>query len=380
MIMRFFAAAVVFYAFLSFAVSASVAGGIQPENLRCEHLAGPLGIDSLQPRLSWILRATPADQRGQLRPPTRSSWPAAEKTLAAGQGDLWDSAKWRPESCAEIVYAGRPLESYQWCYWKVRVWDNRGTASDWTEPARWSMGILDPKHWQGKWLGYTKPFAARSPRTAPPDNTAWMQKAPAPCSARFSTFASRSHGRRPSICGLGYYELRLNGRKVGDRVLDPKFTRYDKRVPCTPAMTFTANWPRARTPSASCSATAFTIRIAKDAWEFANAPWSDEPTLLVQIRLDYADGTSETIASDATWRASTGAVVHDGVRHGEDYDARREMPGWDTAAFDDSAWAEPRIAVGPKGVLRAEMTPPIRVIETIAARRLDRAEARCVCL
>ena len=88
---------------------------------------------------------------------------------------------------------------------------------------------------------------------------------------------------------------------------------------------------------------------ASDVWFFEKSPWRGEPTLLFQLRLDYVDGTSEIIASDSTWRASTGPVVHDGIRNGEQYDARREMPGWDTAAFDDSTWAEPKSLPGPRG-------------------------------
>ena len=103
----------------------------------------------------------------------------------------------------------------------------------------------------------------------------------------------------------------------------------------------------------------------KDEWFFEQAPWRDEPTLLFQLRLDYADGTSETIVSDSSWKASAGPVVHDGIRNGEEYDARLEQPGWDTAAFDDSAWAAPQIGEGPKGALHAQTSSPIRVMQTI---------------
>ena len=104
---------------------------------------------------------------------------------------------------------------------------------------------------------------------------------------------------------------------------------------------------------------------AKDVWNFERSAWRDEPALLLQLRLDYTDGTSETIASDATWRASTGPLVHDGIRNGEEYDARLEMPGWDTAAFDDSAWSAPQVVAGPQGVLHAEMIAAVRVMQTI---------------
>lgn len=159
--------------------------------------------------------------------------------------------------------------------------------------------------------------------------------------------------------------MRLNGAKVGDRVLDPIFTQYNNRV-LYATYDVTKQLAQGKNALGVMLGNGFYNPFARDAWYFEKAPWRDDPTMLAQLRLEYADGTSEIIASDETWRASTGPLVHDGIRHGEDYDARLEMPGWDTAAFDDSAWAQPTLVAGPKGVLRAQMTTPTRVMQTIA--------------
>ena len=190
------------------------------------------------------------------------------------------------------------------------------------------------------------------------------QKAPSPLLRRAFEINKPLVRATAFVCGLGYYELHVNGSKIGDRVLDPKFTRYDKRV-LYATYDVTGQLLQGKNAVGVMLGNGFYNQHAADVWNFQRSPWRGEPAMLFQLRLDYADGTSETIASDATWRASTGPLVHDGIRNGEEYDARLELSGWDTAAFDDRGWAEPQIVAGPKGVLRAEMSPPIRVMKTI---------------
>ena len=249
---------VILCGFIVIAASVLLAGGIEPEHLQCEHLANPVGIDAPQPRLSWTLRAAPADQRGQAQTAYQILVAGSEQLLGEGRGDLWDSGKAASNRCAEIAYAGKPLHSYQDCYWKVRVWGKDGEASEWTSPARWSMGVLDPGEWRGKWLGYSKagqtlPEAAANAAEEKP----WAQKFPSPLFRKVFEVQKPLVRATACICGLGYYELRLNGKKVGDRVLDPKFTRYDKRA-LYAVYDVTEQLARARTRSAQCSATDFT--------------------------------------------------------------------------------------------------------------------------
>ena len=107
------------------------------------------------------------------------------------------------------------------------------------------------------------------------------------------------------------------------------------------------------------------------AWSFDYAPWRDRPKLLVQLRVVLADGRVETITSDGSWRATIGPVIRDGIRNGEVYDARREMPGWDTPDFDDASWAAAEVVQGPQGALRAAMLPPAKVMQTITPIKIS---------
>ena len=122
-------------------------------HLQCEYLADPVGIDVLQPRLSWQL----ADARPGARQTAYQVLVASDAaTLESGKGDLWDSGQVESDQSVHVVYAGKPLTSHQPCYWKVRIWNQDGKETEWSRPAKWSMGILSQAEWQANWLRYTK--------------------------------------------------------------------------------------------------------------------------------------------------------------------------------------------------------------------------------
>ncbi|MDD8026950.1 MAG: glycoside hydrolase family 78 protein [Acidobacteriota bacterium] len=334
---------------LATAVSCRAVPGDQtPQSLRCENLVDPEGIDATVPRLSWSFAPESNPVRGQKQTAYQILVAGDPATLAAGRGDLWDSGRVESDTPFGIAYAGRPLASHRPCFWKVRIWDLDRRASTWSAPARWSMGILTPGEWTGTWI-----------RAA-----GELDGAPGPLFRK--TFDVRGGLKRAviSICGLGYYELRLNGAKVGDRVLDPLFTRYDKRAVYATYDVGDRLRPGRNALGVMLGKGFYNVDF-RDEWDFDKAPWRGTPTLLCQLRLEYADGSVETAASDATWRTIDGPVRRDGIRNGEGYDARFEKPGWDTADFDDSGWQAAVAGGGPKGVLRAGMAPPIRVMATI---------------
>ena len=125
------------------------AAAVQVDDLRCEYLRDPLGVDAAQPRLTWILTS---DARGQHQTGYQVLVASTPELLKQDQGDLWDSGKVTSDETAQIVYAGKPLASRQACFWKVRVWDRDGAASDWSKPARWEMGLLEAKDWSARWI------------------------------------------------------------------------------------------------------------------------------------------------------------------------------------------------------------------------------------
>ena len=123
-------------------VGSSLAHGqaIQVNDLRCEYLKDPLGVDAAKPRLSWVIESQQRGQRQTAYQVIVASSPAA---LENGQGDVWDSGKVSSDETAQIVYGGRPLVSRQVCCWKVRAWDRDGQPSGWSKPASLGNGALE---------------------------------------------------------------------------------------------------------------------------------------------------------------------------------------------------------------------------------------------
>jgi len=122
---------------------------VTAEELRCEYLIYPVGIDTPKPRFSWILQS---NERGQMQSAYRVLVASDEKTLASNRGDKWDSGKVSSDQSVNVPYQVKPLSSGEQCSWKVRVWDKRGRPSPWSEPATFEMGLLQKSDWQGKWI------------------------------------------------------------------------------------------------------------------------------------------------------------------------------------------------------------------------------------
>ena len=198
---------------------AFAAGAATVTDLKCEYSRQPLGIDTLRPRLAWVPHS-----------PRRADAQSAYRILVSGDaemlskdaGDLWDSGKIESSQSVLVPYGGKPLESGQTCYWKVRVWDGAALASDWSTPSTWEMGLLSQA--SGRPNGST---TARAIRTKDED---FYREDPAPLFRKDFVLAKEVRRARLYISGLGYYEASLNGERVGDRVLDPGWTRYSERA------------------------------------------------------------------------------------------------------------------------------------------------------
>jgi alpha-L-rhamnosidase len=323
-------------------------------DLRCEYRASPLGIDELQPRLSWILQAAERAERGLRQTAYQIMVASSPEILSQDCGDLWDSGKIESDQSIQIEYAGRPLESERHCFWKVRVWDQTGRAAAWSEPARWSMGLLKPEDWKAKWIGLG---GGDSP--AADDH----RRLPSRMLRREFDVAKKVVRATVFMSGLGFSELYMNGRKVGDRVMDPTQSRYDKRAMYV-AFDVTDRLHSGRNAIGVILGNGrfYSPRLQVP----AATPTFGYPKLLFQMRVEYADGTSQLVTSDRQWTITDrGPIRANSEFDGEEYDARLEQIGWDKPGFDDSAWRPVQILSAPGGQLIAQMLEPMRVIETL---------------
>lgn len=334
--------------------------GLLVTELRCERRLNPIAVDTLAPRLSWILTS---NRRGEHQTAYRVLVSGSLEALAQDSGDLWDSGKVASSETLNVIYAGRPLISGQACYWKVRIWDDGDQPTEWSRPATWEVALLDPGDWGASWLN--------DGRTNPSTDTTVFGSDPAPLFRKEFTLSKSVRRARLHITGLGYYEASLNGVRVGDHVLDPGWTAYDHRV-----LYSTYDVTDAVRQGVNCLGVmvgnGWYNPLSLRMWGHLNLREQlpmGRPRFIARLTLDYADGTSSAIISDPTWKWSQGPLRFNNIYLGEIYDARCEVPGWDKAGLDDSGWQTPAVATEPVGPLRAQAQPPIRIKERIPSVR-----------
>ncbi|MEY3896368.1 MAG: hypothetical protein RLZZ214_1888 [Verrucomicrobiota bacterium] len=317
-----------------------------PNDLQCEYLTDPLGIDVEIPRFNWKLKV-PDHLRGQKQSAYQILVASSKAQLDRNEGDLWDSGRVNSPLSALVPYAGKKLVSNQDCHWKVRIHDKDQAASPWSPPARFSMGLLRESDWTGTWI--------RHPQ-APPVAHIWFRKNLAVHEKLSSAFIH--------VASVGYHELYVNGKKVDDRLLGPALTRLDKRV-----LYLTYDLTNVLKTGDN------TIALWQGPGWARYAFFKTMPALRVQFNATTASGKSASLASDATWRCQTSSSENiGGIKYkdhgGERIDARKHVDSWNTVGFDDSQW--PLAAEAPvKPTLSAQMMEPTRVIETIPAKSIS---------
>jgi|YelNatPaOPRAMG01_1025707.scaffolds.fasta_scaffold09217_4 alpha-L-rhamnosidase len=328
---------------------------LNPTHLRCEYLNNPLGIDVMAPRLSWYSESA---QRGAMQSAYRIIVASSMKKLDHNQGDLWDSGKISSDRSINIEYEGAKLHSGERCFWKVQVWNNEGKPSRWSMPAMWSMGLLKKSDWKGYWVGLDSAVGKDDP-------AAYHTR----LSARYlrKEFYAPQRIRRATayICGLGLFELYINGRKIGNQVLAPALSQYNVR---SFYMTFDVTKDIAKGKNAIGvilgNGRFFAVRHGG-----AQPPPIENygfPKMIFQLNIEYTDGTEESVVSDTTWRVTAnGPITANNEYDGETYDARKRMPGWDKVGFNDSNWMRAERVGDPSEHLSAQMIAPIKIMQTV---------------
>ena len=322
---------------------------LSPTHLRCEYAVNPLGVDATSPRLFWTVESK---ERGQKQTACQILVASSPALLKKDQGDLWDSGKVASDETIQIPYAGRPLKSSQEVFWKVRVWDMNERVSAWSKPAHWIMGLLansdqpspggfGPAGWQARWITFpTTNFETLLVR-------------------RDFTVKPGLKSALINVCGLGQYELTLNGKKAGDDFLSPGWSKYDKTCLYD---------TRDITSLLHKGKNAVGLFLGNGMYNvhggrFTKFKGSFGPLkAIAQIRLEYTDGPIETIGTDNQWRATPGPIIFSSIYGGEDFDARLVQHGWDKPDFNGSKWEPARVVNGPGGELKGLScaAPPIR--------------------
>ncbi|VAX18961.1 alpha-L-rhamnosidase [hydrothermal vent metagenome] len=322
------------------------------KNLRCEDKVNPLGVDIVNPRFSWNLES---NQRGVKQNAYQILVASSLEDLNAEKADVWNSGKIASDKSIQIYYEGKPLKSNNKYFWKVKVWDQDGKTHT-SKTAFWTTGLFKESDWKAKWIGLDKAVGDDDPDIPKRKLSARMLRHEFNINKKIKSATA-------FISGLGLFELYINGEKIGDQVLSPGLTEYNKR---TFYMTFDV------TKNLQSSQNAIGVILGNGRYF---APRSDEPTatrtygfpkVICQLEIKYEDGTTNQVVTDGSWKLTTnGPIRKNNEYDGEYYDARMELKGWDKINYDDSGWMNAELVEKPGELLVAQPNDPIKIMEEV---------------
>lgn len=287
------------------------------DNLRLENLSNPIGVDIKQPAFSWQLHS---NQYNVLQTAYEIKVATSAEALTKNK-NVWSSGKINSDQSIHIIYNGNTLSSNQKYYWQVKIWDNKGNESKWSEVAYWQMGLLQSTDWKASWIvpGYQEDSSFASPL---------FRK-------EFSN-NKKIKSATAYITAHGLYEAQLNGQRIGDAYLTPGWTSYNKHLQYQ-------TYDVTNLLKGGNNAIAVTLG---DGWYRGNFSfdhkrniYGNDIALLFQLNIVYTDGTTANILSDNSWKSATGAIRSNGIYLGETIDARQEKNGWNLAGYNDADWS-----------------------------------------
>lgn len=322
------------------------------QNLKCEMLTNPLGIDVTQPRLSWEMVSKKRNVEQKAYQILVAS--SAEK-LAQNNGDLWDSEKENSSVSVHVKYNGSKLNSRMRCFWKVKTWTTTG-ESEWSATQSWTMGLLYYKDWPKGWIGFDRAFPWDNIKTNSRLSARYFRK-------EFQSTKTVKYAT-VSIIGLGLYELYINGKKVGEDVMAPSPTDYTKNVKYNTydVTSYLQNGKNA-VGAILGNGRFFAMRQNEKPYKIKTFGF---PKMLMNLNIVYSDGSTANIDTDGSWKGTAdGAIRTNNEYDGEEYDATKEATGWNKVGFDDSKWLKAEFVQEPTGTIEAQMNENIKVMNTL---------------
>ncbi|RYD90761.1 MAG: alpha-rhamnosidase, partial [Sphingobacteriales bacterium] len=301
-------------------------------------------------------------QRGEMQTAYRILVASSREKLANDDSDLWDSEKISSDSSLNIVYAGKPLQTAQQYYWKVKTWDKEGNESAWSNTATWSMGLLKPADWYGQWIGNDEPM---------PGDTLYSQFPRIPARYVRKEFIATHQIKRATVylCGLGLSEFYVNGKKVGNAVLSPALSELPKRAWYT-TFDITSQVKQGKNAFGvilgNGRIAALRMKEIPIYYDTTKLTHYGLPKMRARIDIEYNDGSKSVVNSDTSWEMTNkGPIIANNEFDGEEYDANRELNGWNQPGYNDAAWQQAKVVKPAAQILSAQMMPPIKVIEDI---------------
>ena len=326
-------------------LSTSVFGKNEVTQLVCEYKTDPIGIDIARPRLSWQISSA---ENGVMQSAYEVRAAASSEKLNSGNL-VWSSGKINSSQSVNLVYGGPELLSTQRIYWQVRVWDSKDKATAWSAPAFWEMGILKPSEWKGSWITFGNAKEVK-------------ESLPSQYFRKEFALVKKVKSARVYATSLGFYELHLNGSKVSSDLFTPGWTSFNKRL----------QYQTYDVTAMLKEKNALGVVLA-DGWYRGNLGWSkkgayygNQLALLLELHVTYTDGSTETIGSDTSWKATTsGPILGSDIYNGETHDARLELTGWDQTGYDNGKWSNSISYKQSNDILIAPQGVPVKAIQEI---------------
>lgn len=311
-------------ALLCVVILAGCANNTKPVNLRTEYLSEPLGIDTSNPRFTW--EYADGDENFQ----------ASRYEISIGTS---------PDNL-QVYEQGTRLRSHTRYYWQVIVWDQDGKKCHPSEIVWFETAKLSPSEWSARWITDSED----------------KEVEPAPMFRKTFDAEKEIKSARAYVAAAGYYELFINGERVGENYFDPGYTHFDKRILYVTHDVTTLLREGENAIAAVLGNGWYNIQSVA-VWDFEKARWRDRPRMICELRITYSDDSEETIITDGSWKTTTGPYTYNNLYSGDQYDARLEEAGWKTTSFDDSKWVDAVETESPAPLLVAQQMPGIRIVE-----------------
>lgn len=332
------------------------------ERLTCDFRENPLGVDNPNPVFGWVIKS----QRKNIQQAAYEIIVSDRlEDIQSLKGNKWSSGIQYSDNNMHVVYGGETLKSFTRYYWRIRVFDVNHTPSEWSDVARFDVAMLHEQDWQAKWIG---------------DGSQELKEEeqylddPAPLFAKEFYLKKQIESAVLYISGLGYYEAYLNGKKIGNNVLDAGWTSYDHQILYN---TYEVSdlLQKGKNKLGAIVGNGWYNLLPLRFWgrhTFRDALTTGRPILKAQLRIKYKNGDVELISTDESWKTTRSPIIRNSIFLGEHYDARLEDSNWFGLKAKNSVWESVDITSGPKGRMSAQTAPPIRIYKEIIPKNVQK--------
>jgi hypothetical protein len=297
------------------------------------------------------------------------------ESLKASKNLIWDSGRVKSEQSNLVSSSGLVLKPAQTYFWRVRIWDSTSKETSWSEPAVLKTGLNAKADWQGaQWIGYEDMPSSKRMVPGVHGNgdklgELCVDRPVVPLFRKEFEVGKKVKEATLYITGLGQYEASINGKKVGNSFLSPGWTNYDKTILYN-TYDVTSILKQGKNAIGAIVGNGF-YNINRERYRKLVIAWGN-PKMISQLCIRFTDGTEQILVTGPDWKTAPSPITYTSIYGGEDYDARLEQNGWNTAGFNDSAWKSALLVTSPAGKLVEEYDYPLEIKETFSAKTIKK--------